>query len=97
MVKGFTLKVQDFCKKIIRHLIAEGANVQVGYRGHRYSKGQHQGKVSGIIINGELEEYDNYLYRSAPMPGRASAIPTNNQLHGGVLGVWLTIPNLYPN
>ncbi|MCB0551770.1 MAG: FAD-binding oxidoreductase [Phaeodactylibacter sp.] len=95
MVKGFTLKVQDFCKKIIRHLIAEGATFRWDTEFSGIQRAA-SGKVSGIIINGELEEYDNYLLSLGAYAGTSLCnTRTNNQLHG-VLGVWLTIPNLYP-
>ena len=48
--KGFTLKVQDFCKKIIRHLMAYGAE----FRWNTTFSEIHRnlaGKVTGIVVD----------------------------------------------
>jgi len=93
--EGFTLKVQDFCKKIIHFLMDYGAifrwnTVFSGIQRSRF------GKVEGVFVNGELEQYDNYMLSLGAYSGTTlHNTKTNNQLHG-VLGVWLTIPNLHP-
>lgn len=94
-VKGFTLKVQDFCKNIIHHLENYGAEFRWN-TSFSEIKRDHRGKVTGIVIEDELEKYDNYLLSLGAYAGASiKNTQTNNQLHG-VLGVWLTIPNLYP-
>lgn len=93
--KGFTLKVQDLCKNIIRFLMDKGAEFrwETVFSGiQRNSKGD----VEGIFLNQALEKFDNYVLSLGAYAGTSLRnTQTNNQLHG-VLGVWLTIPNLYP-
>ena len=93
--KGFTLRVQDFCKKIIQSLIDYGAEFRwnTTFSGiQRNSKEQ----VTGVFVNGELIQADNYILSLGAYSGTTlQNTKTKNQLHG-VLGVWLTIPNLYP-
>lgn len=95
MVKGFTLKVQDFCKKIIRYLMDRG----VEFRWNAEFSGiqrNWEGAVTGVVIDGKTEQYDNYVLSLGAYAGTTlENTRTNNQLHG-VLGVWLTLPNLYP-
>lgn len=95
ITKGFTLRVQDFCLKIIQYLERKGVNFlwETTFEGIEKN---NAGKVSGIKINGELYTFKNYVlslgaYAGSSLKGTASA----NQLHG-VLGVWLTLPNVHP-
>ncbi len=95
ITKGFTLKVQDFCKKIIQYLANEGVEFRWNsdFTGIKLSK---SGKSEGIFIDKDLEQFDNYILSLGAYAGTTlHNTQTNNQLHG-VLGVWLTIPNLYP-
>ena len=95
MTKGFTLKVQDFCRKIIRYLMNKGVEFKwdTEFSGVRRNKA---GKVTGVTIEDELEQYDNYVLSLGAYAGTSLRnTQTSNQLHG-VLGVWLTIPNLHP-
>lgn len=94
-VKGFTLKVQDFCKNIIYYLENYGAEFRWNTPFSEIKRNDN-GKVAGIVIEDGLEKYDNYLLSLGAYAGTTvKNTQTNNQIHG-VLGVWLTIPNLYP-
>jgi glycine/D-amino acid oxidase-like deaminating enzyme len=95
LTKGFTLKVQDLCKKIIHFLIEYGAEFkwETTFSGIQRNK---WGNVEGVFLNGELKEFDHYVLSLGAYAGTSlHNTQTKNQLHG-VLGVWLTIPNLYP-
>ncbi len=93
--KGFTLKVHDFCKKIIRFLEDYGAEFRWNTTFSGIQRNE-AGKVTGIFVEDELEEYDSYVLSLGAYSGTTlKNTQTNNQLHG-VLGVWLTLPNLHP-
>lgn len=95
LVNGFTLKVHTLCENILSHLIAQGAEVRWNSCFSGIEK-DHLGKVKGILVDGALETYDHYLLSLGAYAGNTLAnTQTKNQLHG-VLGIWLTLPNLYP-
>lgn len=93
--RGFTLRVHDFSKKLIHYLMGQGAE----FRWNTHFSGierNESGKVTGLVINDKLESYDNYVLSLGAYAGTTLLnTGTHNQLHG-VLGVWLTIPNLHP-
>ena len=95
MVKGFTLKVQNFCDKIIEFLKNDGAE----FRWNTTFSGierDSSGAVNGIYLDNKLEQFHSYVLSLGAYAGTTlNNTQTNNQLHG-ILGVWLTIPNLYP-
>ncbi|MCB9305930.1 MAG: FAD-binding oxidoreductase [Lewinellaceae bacterium] len=95
MVKGFTLKVQDFCKKIIRHLMDAGVEFRWNANFSGIQK-NWDGAVTGVIIDDKMEQYDHYVLSLGAYAGATlENTRTGNQLHG-VLGVWLSLPNIYP-
>ncbi|MEL6537523.1 MAG: FAD-dependent oxidoreductase, partial [Bacteroidota bacterium] len=94
-VKGFTLKVHDLCLKIIKYL----TETEATFRWNTHFSGIRRdalGEVTGIEVDGEVEQYDHYLLSLGAYSGTTlQNTETGNQLHG-VLGVWLKLPNLYP-
>lgn len=95
LVKGFTLKVHTLCKAILKYLLARGVEVRWNSCFSGIEKDQF-GKVTGILVDGELETYAHYVLSLGAYAGTTLLnTQTHNQLHG-VLGVWLTLPNLYP-
>lgn len=95
LVNGFTLKVHTLCENILQYLKKEGAEVRWETEFSGIEK-DSSGKVTGIVVDGELETYDHYVLSLGAYAGTTLLnTRTHNQLHG-VLGVWLTIPNLYP-
>lgn len=95
ITKGFTLRVQDFCLKIISYLETRG----VEFWWERTFEGierNNSEQITGIKIDGASYTFRNYVlslgaYAGSSLKGSLSA----NQLHG-VLGVWLTLPNVHP-
>lgn len=94
-VEGFTLKVQDFCLKIIDYLKQQGVEFWWDKTLNDVQKSP-SGKVEGVLIDEELYTFDNYVLS---LGGYASTTLKNTDSHNllhGVLGVWLTLPNVYP-
>ena len=95
ITKGFTLRVQDLCKKIIRYLMDYGAEFRWNTTFTDILL-DPLGQVAGLLIDDRFERYRNYVISPGAYAGTSlHNTQTNNQLHG-VLGTWLTIPNLYP-
>lgn len=94
-VKGFTLKVQDFCQKIIHYLKEQGVAFRWGTTFQEVVK-LPSGKVEGVLLDDTLHTTDNYVLSLGGYAATAlKHTQTDNLLHG-VLGVWLTVPNIYP-
>ncbi|MEN7549431.1 FAD-binding oxidoreductase [Rapidithrix thailandica] len=93
--KGFTLKVQDLSKRIIWYLMAYGAKFRWNTTFSGVQRDQ-AGVVKGIIVDGELEQYGHYLLSLGAYAGTSLDTTQSNNLVHGVLGVWLTIPNVHP-
>lgn len=95
LVNGFTLKIHTLCENILSYLIAGGAEIRWNSNFSGIEK-DALGKVHGIVVDGALETYDHYILSLGAYAGSTLLnTQTCNQLHG-VLGVWMTIPNLYP-
>lgn len=95
ITKGFTLRVQDFCIKIIKYLENKGVEF-LWETSFESIERNNLGQIKGIKINGTFRTFQNYVlslgaYSGTTLKGTSSA----NQLHG-VLGVWLTLPNVHP-
>ncbi len=95
ITEGFTLKVQDFSIKIIQFLESKGVDFRWEHTFQGIKK-DALGRVKGIMVEDELLSFNSYIlspgaYTSTTLKGTLS----DNQLHG-VLGVWLTIPNVHP-
>lgn len=94
-VKGFTLKVQDFCQKIIHYLQQQGVEFRWNTTFQEVVK-LPSGKIEGVLIDDVLHTADNYVLSLGGYAATAlKHTQTDNLLHG-VLGVWLTLPNIYP-
>ena len=95
LVQGFTLKVHTLCENILNYLVKKGTEIRWNTSFSGIEK-DHAGQVTGVVIDGKLESYDHYLLSLGAYAGTTLLnTQTHNQLHG-VLGVWLTLPNLYP-
>ncbi|MFK7949091.1 MAG: FAD-dependent oxidoreductase [Saprospiraceae bacterium] len=95
ITEGFTLKVQDFCLKIIKYLENKGVDFWWEHTFEGIDRDDSE-NIRGIKVDGELYTFKNYVlspgaYSGTSLKGTSCA----NHLHG-VLGVWLTIPNVHP-
>lgn len=95
IVQGFTLKVHTLCENILKYLAANGAEIRWNSRFSGIEK-DVLGQAIGIWIDEQLESYDHYVLSLGAYAGKTLMnTQSHNQLHG-VLGVWLTLPNIYP-
>jgi glycine/D-amino acid oxidase-like deaminating enzyme len=94
-VVGFTVSVHDLVERILACLEQGGATLHWSTRVEKIGW-DTSGLAEGLIIGGELVGADHYVlspgaYGADLLRGTAS----DNLIHG-VLGVWLTLPNVSP-
>lgn len=93
-VTGFTVNVHGFAHRLINHLEARGVRFRWQARAGRIVT--ENGKVAGIGIDGGVLRRNHYfvspgVYGGELLKGTAS----EGKVHG-VLGAWMSIPNLEP-
>jgi D-amino-acid dehydrogenase len=93
-VVGFTVAVHDFVARVLGMLERRGVALHFDERVHELR--WRQDEVQGVVTDAGVTRADNYVlsagaYGDDLLEGTAS----HGQIQG-VLGVWLTVPNLEP-
>lgn len=93
-VKGFTLQIHDLCKNLINYLQKEG----VVFYWNRALEGvikNAKGEVIGIKVEDEIISSKYIIISIGAYAGSTfDNLLTKNKIHG-VLGIWLSVPNVY--
>jgi D-amino-acid dehydrogenase len=96
VTKGFTLQVQDFCKGLIREMQSKGASFRWETTLTRLDRNASD-QIKGVCLDdGDIITADHYIISTGAYAGDVFCnTPVANVIHG-VLGAWLTLPNVYP-
>ncbi|MEY4935945.1 MAG: hypothetical protein RIS64_2304 [Bacteroidota bacterium] len=93
-VKGFTLQIHDFCQNLITYLEKKGVLFHWEQAFSGIEKNQ-KGEVVGIKVENQVLISDyNVLSMGAYKGNLLHNTLSHNKIHG-VLGIWLTLPNVY--
>jgi len=93
-VKGFTLQVHDFCKNLISYLTERGAT----FFWHKELKKiikNDRGEICGLKVDDEVIHSDHYVLSLGAYAGNTlDGVLCRNRIQG-VLGIWLSLPDVY--
>jgi glycine/D-amino acid oxidase-like deaminating enzyme len=95
LVRGFTLGVHDFMARLLDGLEAAGARLCFGRRAERVLRNA-DGEVTGVLTTDGVLGADHYVVSPGAYGGSLlhdTGLP--GAIHG-VLGCWVTIPNVAP-
>lgn len=93
-VTGFTVNVHSFVNNLIDHLTAQGVVFRWNAQADRIVT--ESGVVTGIRVNGRVEQSDHYFLSPGTYGGELLAETGSAHKIHGVLGAWLSILNLEP-
>jgi glycine/D-amino acid oxidase-like deaminating enzyme len=95
MVRGFTLQVHRLMVRLLEALEAAGAEVRFLSPVSQLLR-NNAGAVTGAVIDGAVLQRDHYALSPGIEASNVTPPPDlRNQVHG-VLGGWITLPNLEP-
>ncbi|MEO0041781.1 MAG: hypothetical protein RL329_1229 [Bacteroidota bacterium] len=93
-VKGFTLQIHDFCQNLISYLEKKGVvfHWEQSFSGIEKNR---DGEVVGLKVGNQclISDY-NVLSLGAYSGNLFHNTLSHNKIHG-VLGIWMTLPNVY--
>ncbi|MEN9610377.1 MAG: hypothetical protein RLZZ628_1191 [Bacteroidota bacterium] len=93
-VRGFTLQIHDFCANLIAFLEQKGVQFHWESPCLGIEKNQ-KGEIAGIQIKNEWVTATHYIFSLGAYSGHLyQNTKSNNKIHG-VLGIWMTLPNVY--
>src|ERR1700677_1677977 len=94
-VVGFTVAVHDFVTRVLALLEAAGTGIHWSRRIERICW-DGAGAATGLVAQDELVSADHYVLSPGAHGGDLLRGSTSADLIHGVLGVWLTLPNVDP-
>jgi D-amino-acid dehydrogenase len=95
MVRGFTLQVHRLMNRLLDELEQAGADIRFLSPLSQLLRDETRG-VTGAVIGGSVIERDHYALSLGIDLSNVTPPPAlRNQVHG-VLGAWITLPNLEP-
>jgi D-amino-acid dehydrogenase len=94
-VVGFTVAIHDLVKQILGSLEKDGATFRWRTRVERIDWDK-SGLARGLVIAGELVGADHYVLSPGAYGTDLLRGTVSDGLIHGVLGVWLTLPNVTP-
>lgn len=93
-VTGFTVNVHDFTERLLGHLEQLGVRFRWQTGAERIAR--KNGTVTGIAAKGGVLRADHYVLSTGVYGGDLlKGTASEGKVHG-VLGAWMTIPNLEP-
>jgi glycine/D-amino acid oxidase-like deaminating enzyme len=93
-VTGFTVNVHDFTERLLGHL--EGLGVRFHWQTAADRIMRQDGTVTGIGVKDAVLRADHYILSTGVYGGDLlKGTASEGKVHG-VLGAWMTIPNLEP-
>lgn len=95
MVRGFTLQVHRLIARLLDDLQRGGAELRFLSPVSQLLR-NNAGAVTGAVIDGAVLQRDHYVLSPGIEASKVSPPPAlRNQVHG-VLGAWITLPNVEP-
>lgn len=95
MVRGFTLQVHRLMARLVDDLERRGVDLRFRSPVSEVLRDE-SGAVTGAVVGDDLLERDHYVLSPGIEASNLSPSgPLRNQVHG-VLGAWVTMPNLEP-
>jgi len=95
LVQGFTLSVHDFMGRLLDGLEAAGARLCFGQRAEQVLRSAH-GEVTGVLTTSGVLRGDHYVVSPGAYGGTLLRDTGLSGYIHGVLGCWVTIPNIAP-
>ncbi|RZS33872.1 D-amino-acid dehydrogenase [Herbihabitans rhizosphaerae] len=94
-VVGFTVNIHEFVEKLVGLLEAEGARFRWGttVSGIAWAS---PGVADGVVVDGEVLRAPNIVVSPGAYGREVLRGTASHELVQGMLGVWLTVPNVEP-
>lgn len=94
-VRGFTLNIHHFVRRILAHLEAKGARLRWNERVHAIER-TDDGRVCGLRTTSEAVRSDHYVLSPGVLGNELLAGTRSKDKLQGILGLWMSLPNLEP-